>query len=80
MGGGLGQSSTYIGSTTYSSFYNALVADSKTTNDTVALANVPGGSINPIDSSSTMGMSTANFRALGFNVNPPPGEPDSTIR
>ena len=78
-GGGLGSSSTYVGSTSYSSFYNALVADSKTTNDTVALANVPGGSINPVDGSTTMGLTTANFRALGMNVNPPAGQPDSTI-
>lgn len=79
MGSGLGQSSTFFGTTPYQTFYNALVADSKTTNDTVALPNVPGGTVNPVDGSGTMALTTANFRALGMNVSPGGGQPDSTI-
>jgi hypothetical protein len=79
MTGGLGQSSTFIGPLSYSSYYNALVADSKTTNDVLALANLPGGSVNPADGTSNIRVTTANQRALGFAANPPPGSSDSTI-
>jgi len=79
MSGGLGQSSTFIGPLSYSSYYNALLADSKTTNDVIALAHLPGGSINPADGTSSIQVTTANQRALGFNANPPPGSSDSTI-
>lgn len=79
MSGGLGQSSTFIGSLSYSSYYTALVADSKTTNDVIALAHLPGGSVNPADGTTSIQVTTANQRALGFNANPPPGSSDSTI-
>jgi hypothetical protein len=77
MSGGLGQSSTFIGTVPYSSFYSALVADAKTTNDVLALANIPGGSINPVDGTGFVRMTTANQRAIGIANNP--GAPDSTI-
>jgi hypothetical protein len=80
MASGLGQSSTFVGTVPYANFYNALVADSKTTNDVTALANIPlNGGINPVDLSSSIRMTTANQRALGFSADPPPGSPDSTI-
>ena len=79
VGSGLGQSSTFFNQTTYANFINALTLDAKTTNDTVAIANLPGGSINPVDGSANIALTTANFRALGFNVIPPAGQPDSTI-
>jgi len=79
MSGGLGASSTFIGPLSYSSYYNAMVADSKTTNDVIALAHLPGGSTNPADNTGSIHVTTANQRALGFNANPPPGSSDSTI-
>jgi len=79
IGSGLGQSSTFIGTVPYLSFYNALVADSKTANDVTALAHIPGGSTSPVDGAGSIRMTTANQRALGFNANPPPGSSDSTI-
>jgi len=79
MSTGLGQSSTFLSTIPYSTFYNALVADSKTTNDTMALAHVPAGSIDPADGTSSIRVTTANQRALGLSANPPPGSPDSTI-
>ncbi len=79
MGSGLGMSSTYGGTVSYQSVYNALVSDAKTVNDATALAHIPSGTINPVDGSSSVHLATANQRALGINGNPPPGQSDSTI-
>jgi hypothetical protein len=79
MPSGLGMSATFGGNTSYSSFLNALTSDSRTGNDPVALAHIPGGANNPVDGTASIRLTTANFRALGFNANPPPGSPDSTI-
>lgn len=79
MGSGLGMSSTYGSAIAYSSYYNALTADSKTSNDALALAHTPGGPNNPVDGTSSIRVTTANQRALGFNTSPPPGQSDSTI-
>jgi hypothetical protein len=76
---GLGASSTYGSTISYSSYYNALTADSKTSNDAVALAHTPGGPNNPVDGTTSIRVTTANQRALGFNTTPPPGQTDSTI-
>ena len=79
MGSGLGMSSTYGSTIAYTSYYNALTADSKTSNDAVALAHTPGGPNNPVDGTTSIRVTTANQRALGFNTSPPPGQSDSTI-
>jgi hypothetical protein len=79
MTGGLGQSSTFFGPLSYSSYYSALVGDSKTTNDIIALAHLPGGSVNPADNTTSIQVTLPNQRALGFSANPPPGSSDSTI-
>jgi hypothetical protein len=76
MNTGLGQSTTFFSTLQYSTFYNALVADAKTTNDTIGLAHIPGGSINPVDGTSSIRVTTANQRALGLSANNPL---DSTI-
>jgi hypothetical protein len=73
MSSGLGQSLTYISSLSYSSYYNALVADSKSTNDTTALAHLTGGASNPVNGGANITCRLANLRALGFNANPPNG-------
>lgn len=79
MGSGLGMSSTYGSTISYNSFYNAWTADSKTSNDAVAVAHTPGGANNPVDGATSIRVSTANQRALGFSTSPPPGQSDSTI-
>lgn len=79
MGSGLGMSSTYGSTISYSSYYGALTADSKTSNDALALAHTPGGPNNPVDGTSLIRVTTANQRALGFSTFPPAGQSDSTI-
>lgn len=79
MGSGLGQSSTYYSTMTYSDYFTALTADATTTNDAIALAHLPGGPNNPVDGTPNIDVTTANQRAIGFNTTPPPGQPDSTI-
>lgn len=79
VGSGLGGSATYRGNLSYSNYRAALSADSRTSNDAVALANLPAGPSNPVDGTTVINISTANGRALGITANPPPGQPDSTI-
>jgi hypothetical protein len=82
MSSGLGMSSTFFANRPYSTYYNALVADAKTADDATALARLAGdgsGANNPITGDSTINVKTANLRAVGINVNPPPGQPDGTI-
>src|SRR5262249_28705147 len=69
MSSGLGMSSTFFDTISYQSFYNALLADSKTTNDVSALANIPNSTFNPVDGSSSIEVTTANLRALGLPGN-----------
>jgi hypothetical protein len=71
MSSGLGQSTTFFNTISYQSFYNALLADSKTTNDVSALANIPNSTFNPVDGSSSIEVTTANQRALGLSANLP---------
>jgi len=72
MGGGLGMSSTVYSDIAYSTYYNRLVADSKTTNDVTALAHIPfNGGIDPVDNSSSIRVTSANQRAIGLSANPP---------
>ncbi|HEV3057767.1 MAG TPA: NF038122 family metalloprotease [Vicinamibacterales bacterium] len=78
-GGGLGQSSTYFGSTTYSTFLAALKADAKTSDDATAISLLANVANNPVNNSSSINLKTANFRAVGIAANPPPGQPDGFI-
>ncbi len=69
---GLGMSSTFFSTLSYTTFYNALVADAKTANDVTALAHVPlNGGIDPVDNTGSIRVTTANQRAIGFSANPP---------
>ena len=79
MNSGLGQSQTYIGSVPYSTYYSALVADSKTTNDVAALPHIPGGALDPANGGANITCALPLFRALGFSAGPPSGQPDSTV-
>ncbi len=78
MNSGLGQSQTFEGSVTYSNYYNALVANSKTTNDAVALAHLTGGSTDPVIGGANIDAALPLLRALGFSADAP-GNNDSTI-
>jgi hypothetical protein len=79
MTSGLGQSSTYFGSTTYASFLAALKADAKTANDTTAVGLLANVAANPVNGSTSINVKTANFRAVGITANPPSGQPDGFI-
>lgn len=71
-GGSLGMSSTFYSDIPYTTFYNALVGDSKTTNDVTALSHIPlNGGIDPVDNNGSIRVTTANQRAIGLSANPP---------
>jgi hypothetical protein len=76
---GLGQSSTFFATGTYSQFLAALQADATTSYDAIALAHLAAGPNNPVNGSTLMNVKTANLRAIGINVNPPAGQPDGFI-
>jgi hypothetical protein len=78
MNTGLGQSSTFLGVISYSQYITALTADKTTSADTTALAHLPTGTINPVDGSTSILVTTANLRALNLNGDTG-GPPDSTI-
>lgn len=71
IGSGLGQSQTYIGSISYSDFVALLRADAKTTNDTLALMHVPGGTSNPVNGGTMVTITLPNARALGISASSP---------
>src|ERR1700722_10216340 len=70
MSSGLGQSQNSLYKISYSTFYNALVADGKTANDSTALAHLPiasaSGSGNPVTGSTTINVNSATIKALAI--------------
>lgn len=80
MTSGLGQSSTFFGTISYSQYLAALQSHSSgDAVDTAALASLPAGPNNPVNGGTQVDVTTANLRALGFAVSPPGGQADSTI-
>jgi hypothetical protein len=75
----LGQSLTFNFDLDYVTFRANLAARATTANDTLALAGLPVQTNNPVNNTPFVRLTTAQGRALGINVNPPPGNPDSTI-
>ncbi len=65
-GSGLGSSSTSIFQVSYTSYRAALVADSKTADDAVAIAQLPAQATSPVDGSANMWLTVANADALGI--------------
>ena len=63
---GLGHSQWWFVNIPYNQYRSALMADAKTTNDLVALAQLPAGSSNPVTRSSNISVKTANLRAIGL--------------
>jgi hypothetical protein len=76
---GLGQSLTFNFDLDYVTFRANLAARATTANDATALASLPIQTNNPVNNTPFVQLTTAQGRALGINVNPPPGQPDSTI-
>ncbi len=77
MSGGLGESSTFFGTISYSQYLAALQSHSSgDATDTSALASLPAGPNNPVTGGTSVDVTTANLRALGFNASVPT---DSTI-
>lgn len=65
----LGQSTWYYATSSYLTFINALRADSSTSDDSTAIAQLPSASINPVNGGSNIAGKLANFRAVGISVN-----------
>ena len=76
-GGGLGGSSTYYGSISYSQYRAAVVSHATTAFDNAAIASLPNTTTNPVNGNASIDVTTANLRALGFSASPP--SYDSTI-
>jgi hypothetical protein len=69
MSGGLGESSTFFGTITYSQYLAALQAHSSgDAVDVSALATLPAGPNNPVNGTTSVDVTTANLRALGFDA------------
>jgi hypothetical protein len=79
MSTGLGQNSSFFGTIPYAQYRTALAASATSGNDATALTFVPATSANPVNGSTSINVKTANLRALGFNSNPPAGQPDGTV-
>jgi hypothetical protein len=69
MSSGLGQSSTFFSTITYSQYLAALQAHSSgDATDTSALATLSAGPNNPVNGTQNVDVTTANLRALGFSA------------
>ncbi|MCC6361968.1 MAG: NF038122 family metalloprotease [Bryobacterales bacterium] len=79
LGGGLGSSSTWIGSISYAQFLTAITADKTTANDNLAVGSLPSQANNPVNGNSNVFLPWANLRALGFGVGATPDGFDGTI-
>jgi hypothetical protein len=68
MSSGLGSSSTFFNTVSYSDYITALHADATTSNDATALAHLPISATNPVNGGTTINVKTANLRAIGIIV------------
>jgi hypothetical protein len=76
---GLSRSNWYFESVSYTGYLSALSSHATSSNDTTALAHLPAGPDNPVNGSTLVNLQLANARALGYNANPPTGQPDGII-
>ncbi len=74
---GLGASSTYIGSVSYSSYRSALVSHATSAADASAIASLPNTATEPVTGGSQVYITTADAKALGYSGSYPTY--DSTI-
>ena len=78
-GGGLGQSSTYYSTYSYSDYRAALLSHATTADDAAAAASLPNSASNPVNGNQDLHISLPLARALGFSADTPPGDTDGTI-
>src|SRR5262249_15952080 len=84
MNSGLGANATFFANGPYggpNGFLTALNAAAVNPDQFTALAvlNAAGSSTNPVNGNARINVKTADLRAVGINVNPPPGFPDGFI-
>ena len=80
MSSGLGESDTYVGTTTYSSYRAQLAASATSTDDAIALTSRPVQTNNPVNGDADIELTLPSARALGYSgADPPVGQPDGTI-
>ena len=60
---GLGESSWYYDTISYSNYLSRLSSHATTTADSIALANLPAGRDNPVNGSTKVNLQDANARA-----------------
>jgi hypothetical protein len=77
----LGENRTFLdfGDVTYAQFRAALAAQPPDAVKTTALAHLPNTTTDPVLGKTHLDIRVPNARALGLNINPPPGMPDSFI-
>jgi hypothetical protein len=63
---GLGESTTGYYKQNYAAVQSALAADASSPDDAAAMANLPASATNPVTGTTTINLSSANGRALGF--------------
>jgi autotransporter-associated beta strand protein len=63
---GLGSSTTFLNTDTYTDFLSKLTAAQTSASDATALAHLPVQATNPVNGNANIEMSTANARALGI--------------
>ena len=68
MSSGLGQSTTWVYSSSYSTFRAGLVSNASSGDDALALANTASGSTNPVNGGSNISFKSANGRAIGLST------------
>jgi len=76
---GLASSLSFFASGPYATVLSALKNDARTGDDATAVGLLPDAAANPVNGSTIINVKTANLRALGIAVNPPPGQPDGFI-
>ncbi len=64
---GLGGTSFFVYNPGFTAFRNALVADASSADDASAVATIPGGANNPLNSNTGFFAKSANLRAVGIN-------------
>jgi hypothetical protein len=79
MGSGLGLSSWWDDSYSYSAYRAALASHATTADDTTALNFLPNTATNPVNGNTSIDIKQVTARALGFSANPPSGQPDGEI-
>ena len=68
MSSGLGASTTWFYTVSYSSFRTAIASQATSGDDATALANTPSASSSPVTGSTSIAVSSANGRAIGLST------------